>query len=205
MIKLVIATGNTGKIRDFQHVFNAEQINVEILSVNAFGGMPNVEETEPDFKGNALLKAQAAKSILPRDQELWVLADDSGLSVDALGGEPGVYSARFAGESASDEENRNKLLSKLEHIENNNRQASFVCHLCLISPKQEVFHFEGRCHGTIAHLSSGENGFGYDPLFIPKGGDKTWGEIGGHSKNQESHRGNASKKLMLWLYSQRIS
>ena len=199
MIKLVIATGNPGKIRDFQHVFDAADKPVEVLSVKDFGGMPEVEETAPDFEGNARLKAEAVRRLLPEGQELWVLADDSGLSVDALEGAPGVHSARFAGPAATDEENRWKLLSLLEGKSEDERKAHFTCNICMISPSGEVYHFEGKCEGRIAFAPSGSNGFGYDSLFIPNGSDTTWGEIEPHSKNTESHRARAAKKMLAGL------
>ena len=199
MIRLVIATGNPGKIRDFQHVFDAANKPVEVLSVKDFGGMPEVEETAPDFEGNARLKAEAVRKLLPEGQNLWVLADDSGLSVDALGGAPGVHSARFAGPEASDEDNRRKLLSMLAGKSGDERKAHFTCNICMISPQADVFHFEGKCEGSIAFAASGSNGFGYDSLFIPNGSEATWGEIEPHSKNAESHRARAAKKMLEGL------
>jgi XTP/dITP diphosphohydrolase len=172
---------------------------VEVVSVEQFGGMPDVAEIEPDFKGNARLKADAARTIVPHDHDIWVLADDSGLSVGALDGAPGVHSARFAGPEATDEDNRNKLLSLLEGKSAEERKAHFTCHLCLISPAGEVFHFEGKCQGTIAFSTSGTDGFGYDSLFIPNGALKTWGESAPEVKNRESHRGQAAKKMLNWL------
>lgn len=199
MIKLVIATGNPGKIRDFQHVFDIAGKAVEVLSMQAYGGMPEVEETAPDFTGNARLKAEAARKLVPQDQELWVMADDSGLSVDALDGAPGVHSARFAGPSATDADNRHKLLTLLEGKPAEERAAHFTCNICLISPKGEVFHFEGTSEGTIAFAASGDQGFGYDSLFIPTGSQKTWGDVEPHLKHAESHRAKATKKLLEGL------
>ena len=164
--------------------------------MRTLGGMPEVEESAPDFAGNARLKAEAVLKLLPPDQNLWVMADDSGLSVDALGGAPGVHSARFAGPEASDEDNRRKLLALLEGKPAEERTAHFTCNICLISPKGEVFHFEGICEGTIAFTASGDKGFGYDSLFIPTGLRETWGDVEPELKHAQSHRAKATGKLL---------
>ncbi len=198
-IRLVIATGNAGKVRDFETVFAGSEHPVEVVSITQFGGMPEVVESEPDFRGNARLKAQAAQSSVPTGEGWWTLADDSGLSVDALKGAPGVYSARFAGPDATDADNREKLLQVLDGIPMEKRGAHFTCHLCLISPEGEIWNFEGICEGSIAFASSGTNGFGYDPLFIQKGDSLTWGELDKGHKNADSHRGRATQKLLRWF------
>ena len=197
--RIVIATGNAGKIHDFKAVFEGLDFSVEILSMQSFGGMPDVEETEPDFAGNARLKASAAQKVVKSAGDVWVLADDSGLSVDVLHGAPGVHSARFAGAQATDAGNREKLLELLKPYAQGQRKAHFTCHLCLISPHSEVFDFTGICEGHIAFAASGHEGFGYDSLFIPEGEHHTWGETGGGHKNAESHRARATRQLVFWL------
>jgi XTP/dITP diphosphohydrolase len=198
-IRIVIATGNAGKVRDFATVFDAWKPRVEVVSMQAYGGMPEVAETEPDFRGNALLKAEAAWREIGPDAGVWVLADDSGLAVDFLGGAPGVHSARYAGPGASDADNRNKLLGQLEGVPSIKRSAKFWCHLCLISPRDQRFHFEGSCDGWIATEARGANGFGYDPLFIPLGDTLTWGESDQGHKSANSHRGRATRSLLSWV------
>lgn len=201
-IHLIIATGNSGKVRDFRSVFENFDHCIEVESMQAYGGMPEVEETEPDFAGNARLKAFAAKKVIAEGANTWVVADDSGLSVKALDGAPGVHSARFAGEQATDADNREKLLRLLEAVPEGERQAHFTCHLCLLSPYGEQFDFEGICRGSIAFYSSGSHGFGYDPLFIPEGSKQTWGELEDGEKNTESHRARATHQLLDWFKKQ---
>jgi len=198
-LKIVIATGNFGKVRDFHEVLNAHSHAIEVVSIKEYGGMPDVEESAPDFVGNARLKALAANAQLPRNTGVWTLADDSGLSVDALNGAPGVHSARFSGPDATDASNRVKLLECLAGLSEDKRGAHFVCHLCLISPSGGIFDFEGRCYGRIAFAAAGCNGFGYDPLFIPDGMNCTWGEMGENIKNSDSHRAKATRQLLNWL------
>jgi len=201
-IHLIIATGNAGKVRDFRSVFENFDHSIVVESMQAYGGMPDVEETERDFAGNARLKALAAKNVIPEGANIWVVADDSGLSVEALDGAPGVHSARFAGEQATDADNREKLLRLLEMVPESERQAFFTCHLCLISPSGEQFNFIGLCRGSIAFHSSGKHGFGYDPLFIPEGSKQTWGELEDGEKNTESHRARATHQLLDWFKKQ---
>ena len=198
-LQLIIATGNAGKVRDFKSVFAKFDHPIEVESMQSYGGMPEVDETEPDFAGNARLKALAAKRALPDGCNGWVLADDSGLSVDALEGAPGVHSARFAGPDATDADNRVKLLGRLDGIPQERRSAHFTCHLCLLSPAGEQFDFVGLCEGHIAFESSGHQGFGYDPLFIPNGSEKTWGDLEDGAKNTDSHRARATHQLLEWF------
>jgi XTP/dITP diphosphohydrolase len=196
---VVIATGNPGKVKDFQHLFDHAGLTLKVDSMAAYGGMPPVEEVENTFKGNALLKAWGAKAALPESQLLWVLADDSGLSVDVLDGAPGVHSAYYAGPNASDVDNRNKLILALGGVPPAERTAAFTCHLCLLSPSGEEYHFVGRMEGTIASEVSGSQGFGYDPLFIPSGGTQTWGSMDPSAKNHDSHRARATSQMIAWF------
>src|SRR5699024_1925090 len=141
------------------------------------------------------LKAEQISSLL----NVPVLADDSGLVIDALDGRPGVYSARYAGLEKNDQDNNDKVLNELKSISMENRTARFVCVLAVARPGEDTFFAEGTCEGKIACSEKGENGFGYDPLFIPEGHSKTMAEISPEQKNQISHRGRAINELEEWL------
>lgn len=186
---MVLATRNAGKAREFNRLlgehFVVQPVPDEIL-------MP--EETGTTFAANARIKAEAIFAALGDSQA--VLADDSGLVVDALGGNPGVYSARYAGENASDEENVDKLLQELTGA--SDRSARFVCNLCLILPGDHVSVIEvsGRVEGTITPMPRGEDGFGYDPVFQPLGWRETLAETATGCKDQVSHRGAAARALL---------
>ena len=170
---------------------------VEAHTPAAVGGMPEVDEDQDSFSGNALKKARALAAILPEDG--WALADDSGLCVDALGGAPGVYSARYAGDDATDSDNIDKLLEALDGIEERNRSASFRCHLAIVAPHGEELVFEGSCLGEIIHERRGEGGFGYDPVFVPVGHESTFAELSDNEKASLSHRGDAMRQFVAWL------
>ncbi len=187
MRQLILATGNLHKVEEFAALL--ADLPWAVCSAAVCGGMPEVEETGSTFAANAQLKAEALRTRAPSDA--WVLSDDSGLEVDALGGQPGVYSARFAGSGASDAANVAKLLSALSSVEEVARSARFRCVLCLISPQGEVEFFEGSCEGQIALLPGGSGGFGYDPVFIPEGYAASFAELGDSVKSQLSHRARA--------------
>lgn len=175
----------------------AANVAIEVHTPAAVGGMPEVDEDQDSFSGNALKKARALSAILPEDG--WALADDSGLCVDALDGAPGVYSARYAGEEASDSDNIDKLLKEIEGVPDGKRGASFQCHLAIVSPHGEELVFEGACKGRIIRERQGEGGFGYDPVFIPEGFTLSFAELSGEEKAELSHRGMAMGKLVAWL------
>ena len=161
--------------------------------------MPDVDETGKTFAENAHLKAKALHELAP--EGAWVLADDSGLEVDALNGEPGIYSARYAGLNARDQDNIEKLLKALENVPVEARTARFKCALCVIDSKGLVTNYEGSCEGSISTVVSGENGFGYDPVFIPEGYLQSLSELGSVVKSQLSHRAGAVesiRKKMDW-------
>ena len=179
--RLVAATHNKDKLREFREIFPGWEIVAD---------SPDIEETETTFRGNALLKARA---VAKRHPGAWVLADDSGLSADALGGAPGVFSARYAGRDGDDEANNALLLKNLSG--KGNRAAHYTCAIALISPDGEERVFEGFCHGRIAESPSGTGGFGYDPLFIPDGADRTFANFTPEEKNAISHRGKALAKM----------
>ena len=184
---LIIATGNLHKVEEFEQLLKGDQFVV--LSAHAFGGMPEVEETGKTFAENAYLKARALKKIVPED--VWLLADDSGLEVDALNGKPGVYSARYAGEGASDQDNVRKLLKALKGVPAEARAARFKCVLCVIDSRGSISYYENTCEGRIAATFSGESGFGYDPVFIPEGYQQSFAELGVAVKSELSHRARA--------------
>ena len=156
-----------------------------------------MEEDEDTFSGNALKKARALAALLP-DNGL-AMADDSGLCVDALGGAPGVFSARYAGDSATDEQNCSKLLEALDGIEDMNRAAAFECHIAVVAPNGEEHVFIGQCRGHVVRKKRGSSGFGYDPLFQPDDFDSTFAEMGPEQKAELSHRGAAIRKFVKWL------
>lgn len=174
---LYIATHNAHKLREIGEILPEFTICSED---------PDVEETAADFAGNALIKARA---ISAAHRGCWVMADDSGLEVAALGGEPGVRSARYAGEPSNTAANNALLLENLKGVEN--RRANFTCCVALIDPEGGEHILEGRCYGMIAREASGTAGFGYDPLFIPDGYPKSFAELSAGEKNSISHRGRA--------------
>jgi XTP/dITP diphosphohydrolase len=193
MRRLTIPTGNAHKAGEFAELFAETDLLVE--SAGVCGGMPPVVEDGTSFEANAELKARALQVIAPPDA--WILADDSGLEVDALGGAPGIHSARYAGVAAGDAGNLAKLLGALEGTVVGQRTARFRCVLCLLrgwGGAAEFFH--GTCEGTIGHEPVGDFGFGYDPVFIPEGYGQTFAELGESVKHQLSHRGRAARELV---------
>lgn len=189
MNRLVAATHNENKLREFREMLPGWEVS---------GDAPDVEETEDTFAGNALLKARACAA---RNPGAWILADDSGLCVDALGGAPGVRSARYAGRDGDTPANNALLLANLDGAAD--RSAHFACAIALVSPNGAERLFEGRCNGRIATAPSGLGGFGYDPLFLPdSAGGRSFAELPPSGKNAISHRGRAIAKAVEWLKSQ---
>ena len=180
---LLISSRNAHKIREIQAILGRP--GLEIRSVADFPDLPDVEEDSDTFVGNALKKARE----LARASGLWTIADDSGLEVDVLEGEPGVMSARYAGEHGRDSANNEKLLRKLDGV--TNRGAQFHSAVALVSPDGREWVAEGICRGTLLTEGRGTGGFGYDPLFVPDGYDKTFAELGSEVKNRISHRARA--------------
>lgn len=186
---VLIATKNKGKAKEFEALFNEK--GYEIKTLLDYPELDDVEETGTSFNENALLKAETIAEKL----DTLVLADDSGLMVDALFGQPGIYSARFAGEEKNDAKNNAKLLNELADVSEENRQATFHCSLALAQPGKKSLVIEGQLKGRILGVPRGLNGFGYDPLFyLPKKG-KTMAELTQEEKNKISHRAVALKKL----------
>ena len=188
---LIIATGNRHKVEEFEKLLKGSLWTA--LSADVCGGMPEVAETGATFAENAFLKASALRKQAPEDT--WILADDSGLEVDVLRGEPGVYSARYAGPEASDQDNIAKLLKALENVPALERTARFKCVLCLIDPEGSAVYYEGTCEGRIATAVFGESGFGYDPVFIPKDYSQSFAALGSEIKQRLSHRARAVESM----------
>jgi XTP/dITP diphosphohydrolase len=180
---LVIATRNKNKLREFREIL--KDLQIEVRSLDDFGPTPEAVEDGDTFDENAYKKAIHTAKVLG----LPAIADDSGLVVDALNGEPGVYSARYAGENATDEENCNKLLNALHGVKN--RRAHFQCVLSIAVPSGPALTYEGRCDGVIIDDKRGDNGFGYDPIFYFEEFGKTFAELSSEEKNRVSHRGKA--------------
>lgn len=189
MKSVIIATKNQGKAKEFESLFAAK--GYEIKTLLDFPDSPDVEETGTTFEENAIIKAEA----ISKEYKQLVIADDSGLIVDALDGRPGVYSARYAGEDKNDEANTNKVLSELKDVPENERTARFYCALAVASPIQETITVSGTIEGIITEQPMGENGFGYDPIFYVKELGKTTAELSKEEKNKISHRANALKAL----------
>ncbi len=193
---LVLATGNNGKVLEFKSLL--APYSITLLTPKDIGFTEEVAETGLTFKDNALLKAQALAS----HTSFPVLADDSGLIVDALNGAPGVFSARYSETRCGKDgqpipqaaANRAKLLEAMSGY--SNRRARFHCVLCYLSPGSEPEFYAGTCEGRIAEMESGEGGFGYDPLFIPEGHDKSFGILSSEVKDAISHRALAAEKFL---------
>jgi len=196
--KLVVASGNAHKCIEIEKVLQEAGLPISVTTASEFGGMRGCRETAPDFMGNARIKAEHLLSRVPSN--IWILSDDSGLEVDLLGGQPGVFSARYAGEGATDGENCQKLLRMLcPYSQLKERKARFVCVLYLLSPHGEGQFFQGVCEGIILKEPKGDSGFGYDPLFQPVGFSKSFAQLPSKTKNQISHRAKALQNLILAL------
>ena len=185
--KLVVATGNTHKLREIAEIFT----EFEVVSQKAMGFDEDVEETGTTFAENALIKARSASKALG----CIALADDSGLCVDALGGAPGVYSARYCGRHGDDAENRRCLLSAMQGVED--RTAYFAAATVIVYPDGKEIVATGETYGRILHAEDGEGGFGYDPLFFSDDLQKSFGVATAEEKNAVSHRARALEKLLI--------
>jgi XTP/dITP diphosphohydrolase len=194
MIELLLATRNAHKTREILEILGAD---FAVRDLRACPEISDTNETGASFKENAMLKALAVSKTLPG----FVVADDSGLEVDALSGAPGIYSARYAGTNATENGNINKLLRELArtHARDDARRARFHCVVALARNGNLVETFEGMVEGTIADEPRGDDGFGYDPIFIPKGFKETFGELSIEVKNTISHRAIAIRRLALKL------
>ncbi len=195
---IVLATGNEGKVREFRAML--ADFPVELRSLNDFGPIPEAKEDGETFDDNAYKKASFTAKVLG----LPAIADDSGLVVEALGGAPGVFSARYAGENATDQENIDKLLKEM--TDKTNRAAAFECVISIAVPSGPALTYEARCEGEITTQPQGKEGFGYDPVFFSKELGKTFAEATMEEKNKVSHRGRALSevvsefdKILKWL------
>lgn len=189
-MRLLLATHNMGKIMEMSAILAS--MGVEILSPETLGITVEVEETGETFAQNARLKARAIFALAP--EGVGVVADDSGLCVDALDGAPGIYSARYGG--IGDTEARNAyLLGNISHVEPSKRTAKFVCAVACILPDGSEIEVSGQCLGVLNDAPVGEGGFGYDPLFIPEGYHLTLAQLSPEEKNRISHRAQALEKL----------
>jgi XTP/dITP diphosphohydrolase len=191
MESVLIATENSGKIKEFEEMFATKGVKVKSLLDVSYPH--SIEETGSTFEENAIIKANA----LAQYYNMTVIADDSGLEIDALDGEPGVYSARYAGAEKSDEKNMDKVLKELAGVKTELRTARFVCALAVVTPGEEPKTFRGICNGIINDSMVGSNGFGYDPIFYLPSFNKTMAQLPKEEKNKISHRANALKQLML--------
>ncbi len=189
MRKLVFATNNAHKLEEVRAVLDNK---IEIVSLNELGCYDDIPETADTLEGNALIKAEYVFNKF----EMACIADDTGLEVEALNGEPGVYSARYGGEPHNAQKNMQKLLTNLKGIEN--RKARFRTVIVLKDAERELY-FEGTIHGHISETPSGAAGFGYDPVFVPDGYNKSFAELGPELKNKISHRALAVEELIRFL------
>jgi XTP/dITP diphosphohydrolase len=193
---LLLGTRNAGKVREIETIL--AEISWHLRSLRDFPHVDVAAETAPTYAENAIAKAQ----FYARETGLVALADDSGLEVEALGGAPGVYSARYAGQGASDADRRALLLSELTQQTTENHNGRFVCVVAIATPDGMLLNTsEGICDGKIIYNERGTNGFGYDPLFIPNGFDQTFAELSDSVKNQISHRARALQKTREFLIS----
>jgi len=190
MKKIIVASGNAHKIEEIGKIFKDEDVFLISMKDAGFGD-EDIEETGETFEENSLIKAKAVMEKLGTD----VIADDSGLEVDALGGRPGVYSARYAGENCSYMDNNAKLMEELSNVEDSRRGAKFVTVITYLFANGEKIVARGEVRGKIGYQLKGTNGFGYDPLFIVEGLGKTYAELSAEDKNKLSHRAKALEIL----------
>jgi len=192
-VEIVIATRNPGKLREIEAILIPTPL--KLLSLNDFLDIPEVVEDGTTFAENAIKKAGAVARLTGHP----AIADDSGLTVDALNGRPGVFSSRYAGENATDQERCQKLLGEMAGIPDGQRQAAFICTMAVSSPAGEIRVAEGECRGWITFSPRGKHGFGYDPIFFVPEFGKTMAELEPEVKNRISHRARALEKLKLIL------
>lgn len=190
MKELVIASNNAGKIREIKSLVK----DIKLLSLQDISFDKEVEEPFDTFRENAFAKADAVFRFSDKN----VFSDDSGLCVPTLDGKPGVHSAYYAGLPRDNEKNTDLLIENMKGVAD--RSAYYIAVICLIWDK-EAHYFEGKCHGYISHKRAGDGGFGYDPIFIPEGYDKTFGELPSEVKNKLSHRGKAITKMVDFIES----
>jgi XTP/dITP diphosphohydrolase len=187
MKEFILATGNKHKVEEMKAILKG--LPVKIIPISDYPNFPHTIEDGNTLEKNAIKKAKEAAAFFKK----WAIADDSGLEVEALNGAPGVYSARYAGESCCSQNNNDKLLKELENIDN--RKAQFRCIIAIANPSGQEWIAEGKIEGIISRTMSGENGFGYDPLFFVEKYNKSFAQLEPSIKNQISHRAKAAQKL----------
>ena len=191
-VQLVLATRNAKKLAELDRLLAGAGLDVQILGSDAFSELPEIEETGSTFAENSLIKARAVST----HTGLIAIADDSGLCVDALDGQPGIYSARWAGQGATDESNLDLVLEQIRDIEPARRTAHFACAAALVLPSGEEYVVQGQVNGVLLTQRRGVGGFGYDPIFLPDGFDITTAEMTSEQKDAISHRGQAMRSLV---------
>lgn len=191
-VQLVLATRNAKKLAELDRLLASAGLDVEILGSDAFSDLPEIEETGSTFAENSLIKARAVAA----HTGLIAIADDSGLCVDALDGQPGIYSARWAGPGATDESNLDLVLEQIRDVEPAQRTAHFACAAALVLPSGEEYVVQGQVDGVLLTQRRGVAGFGYDPIFLPDGFDITTAEMTSDQKDAISHRGQAMRALV---------
>ena len=187
MLEILLATNNFGKVKEIKDILNSTE--VKILTMKDFPNLPKVEEDGKNYQENAFKKASKISKYTGKI----CLADDSGLEIDYLKGEPGIYSSRWG---TNDEERIKKVLKLLENVPKNKRKAKFVCAAVLIFPNGKIYKVKEECKGSITFNPKGEYGFGYDPIFLVPEYNKTFAELGDKIKNRISHRGKAMRRMM---------
>ncbi|MDE5910385.1 MAG: RdgB/HAM1 family non-canonical purine NTP pyrophosphatase [Lachnospiraceae bacterium] len=195
MQKIIFATGNAGKMKEIRMILSDLEVKgqaVEILSMKEAGIEPRIEETGKSFVENAVIKAKAVAAVA---QGALVLADDSGLEVDYLNKEPGIYSARYMGEDTPYSEKNKNLIERLDGVREEERTARFVCAIACVLPDGNVLTKEATIEGRIGYEEKGENGFGYDPIFMVPAYGKSTAELAEEEKNAISHRGKALRAM----------
>lgn len=193
---VILASNNKYKLEEISK--KLAEFDIKVIPQREAIGDLEVEETGTTFAENAILKAEAIYKIAGKP----VIADDSGLAVDYLNGEPGVYSNRFAGPNATDDDRINKIIEALDGVEDEKRTARFICAICYVDENGEKHIFENSCEGIIAREKHGDNGFGYDPIFMV--GEKSFAEISKEDKNKISHRGKAIADFVNYLKTQKV-
>ncbi|TEX51235.1 MAG: non-canonical purine NTP pyrophosphatase, RdgB/HAM1 family [Actinomycetales bacterium mxb001] len=195
--RIVLATRNAHKVSELQRILSAAGLAVDLVGLEDFPGAPEVAETESSFAGNALLKARAIADFTG----LPAIADDSGLCVDALNGMPGIYSARWAGRHGDDRANLELVLGQMADVPDTRRGAQFVCAAAWVVPGESEHVIEGVLEGSLARAPRGSHGFGYDPIFVPRGYVLTTAELRPEEKDAISHRGQAFRSLAQFMAS----
>ncbi len=198
--ELILASGNLHKIGEFRTLFRKCGLDIDLTSLRQYKDYESPEEVGSTFEENARIKAMSAANHFGK----MAIADDSGLVVPALGGEPGVYSARYAGSEATDQDNRKKLLEKMEGLTGIERQAYFECVLVVATPEEVLITVRGTSEGEIVEKARGRHGFGYDPIFQKHGYNQTFAELDDLTKHRISHRGKAFEALLVVLESQEL-